>query len=235
MVSIQSFPEAEALQGVRANFEILHGRGAENAPLYPSGFDLIPRILPRHRISACIDDLPPKWITQIGDTRCFHERHRQNRIAAHTAKIHAYELRELTHRLGEDFHEESSTSFEPAGSFGWRRQDEAPVGPGARRFRHFRTGIRSMGRHEHQGPRSPRRRPRCAPEGRRSSQHRRVAEAAQQGRPGRPDRQADGRRSRCPPAELRRIHGQARTDGRASAVRRRLPARPGLQQHRSRH
>jgi hypothetical protein len=32
--------------------------------MYPSGFDLIPRIFAGHRISACIDDLPPNWITQ---------------------------------------------------------------------------------------------------------------------------------------------------------------------------
>ena len=45
----------------------LHYIALSRFEVYPSGFDLIPRILRRHRISACIDDLPPKWITQIGD------------------------------------------------------------------------------------------------------------------------------------------------------------------------
>src|SRR5579862_9463488 len=57
--------------GVRTNYGILHGRGAGYAPSYPSGFDLIPRILLRHRISACIEDLPPNWITPIGDLGAF--------------------------------------------------------------------------------------------------------------------------------------------------------------------
>jgi hypothetical protein len=52
---------------VRANFEFPHGRGAGNAPFSPSGFTPIPPILRRNRISACIDDLPPTWITPIGD------------------------------------------------------------------------------------------------------------------------------------------------------------------------